>query len=265
MAVGDPPREMGIETELGQSLERARDGQEMLVQLFLAGLRRAHQDIEPDCLLDSERSDAQPPQVAQVRADAEALAEIVGERSQVGSLRATNENAGVRWIEAGQARLLDVDGARLALDLLARPGQLVEALPLDLARRVHRRSLQDEPDEPAQGVAGLVLAQVPHRPGLQDPPRCVLRVGDLAEPDGGLVLLLAVSDEPGHLGRLADADGQDARAGGIERPGVPAALDLEEALHPADHVERGGPARLVHDHHARRLRHARAPLPPRSR
>src|SRR5205085_10677498 len=122
-----------------------------------------------DCLFDSERSDAQPPQVAQVHADPEALAEIVGERAQVGSLRATNENARVRWIEAGQARLLDVDGGRLAFDLLARPGQLVESLPLDLARRVHRRSLQDDPDEPAQCVAGLVLAQDRNRPGLEDP------------------------------------------------------------------------------------------------
>ena len=156
-------------------------------------------------------------------------------------------------------------GARFPLHFLARAGKLVEPPPIDLARRVHRRRLQDQTHEFAEHFAGAVLAQALDRPGLEDLPRGVLRIGDLPEADRRLVLLLAVGDEPGHLGRLADADGQDPGGGGIERAGVPAALDLEEALQPADHVEGGRPARLVDDHHARGLRHARAPLPPRSR
>src|SRR5207302_9446996 len=112
-----------------------------------------------DRLVDAEGPRPHARGLAQLAAAAELVAQVVGQRAQVGPLRTADEDAHVEQRalgrlhpgpERGQPRLVDVDLARGALDLLAGAGQFVEPLAVDLARRIHRRRLLDEADEAAQ-------------------------------------------------------------------------------------------------------------------
>src|SRR5438445_750784 len=159
VAVRHAARELRVEAQLGQPLQGAIERLQVARQLVASLLRRGHQLVHADRLVDPERSDAYPSQLAQVGAAAEPGAEIVRQRTQVRPLGAADEDAAVGRLEERHARLVHVHRARHALHLLARSRQLVQALSLDLARRVHRRRLLDEAHEREQRLADPVLGQ----------------------------------------------------------------------------------------------------------
>src|SRR5207302_817657 len=82
VAVGDPPRQLRIEAQLGEALESAGDGQQVALQLLPVAFGGCHQDVETDGLLDSERSHPQAAQIAQMRAGPETLPQIVRQGAQ---------------------------------------------------------------------------------------------------------------------------------------------------------------------------------------
>ena len=147
--------------------------------------------------------------------------------------------------EAGQLGAHDQGGARLALDLLPAPGQVVEMLALVANRGVHRRDLGDLADELAERGPHLLSVQPSGVAARDDGALGVEGLGALAEPDGaavGLGLAVEVVDEPGGA---SQADGEQALGHGVEGAGV---ADPPLTVDPADlpdAVEGGLPHLLV--------------------
>ena len=109
-------------------------------------------------------------------AAAERRADIVAEGADIRPLRAADAQniVPVRLAEHGE--LLDRDRARLARDLAAAAGDLIELFAVDLERRIHRRHLHDIPAKLRQHrlklcAADRTLRAAEHRAGR------ILRVG----------------------------------------------------------------------------------------
>ena len=136
--------------------------------------------------------------------------------------------------------------ARLPRNFLPGARQLVELLPADLDRGIHRRHLllraekarQDSRQRLRGNVCGLL---VQHRAGD------VLRVGHDAGTQRGKVGLVRVLKKFHRARRTAQKDRQDARGHGVERAAVPNAFFVENAAQLGDHILRGPSGGLVHD------------------
>ena len=113
------------------------------------------------------------------------------------------------------------DLARLALDRLAATRQLVQALAFELQRRMHRRHLLLLAQERRQhGIDGAIV-QRRHRGALDHLRFAVTRLGALAELHEHAVGLAGVQQPTAHLGRLPEADRQQAGRERIEAAGMP--------------------------------------------
>ena len=143
--------------------------------------------------------------------------------------------------------------ARLAHDLDALPGQLVEAAAAVVDGRVHRRHLLDA----AQEAAGR---RPPPAPGRRPPTGASATTRPLRSPVSVVTpsrrvatYSLSWSARYGHqLGRLAEQHRQHAGGVGVEGAGVADTLEPEPAPDEGDGVERGDPGRLVDDQDAGR-------------
>src|SRR5262245_1769600 len=155
----------------------------------------------------------------------------------------------------GRPRARDVlDGDRpddhlagRSLDLDALAGQLVQAAPLVVDRRIHRRHLFDAADE---GTAHLFEARhrdLRDRSLDHDAAAHVARIRRQPKPDRREILLVLLDQVRRELRRLADEDRQHAGRVGIERAGVPDTADAQTTARDRDDVERGHPRPLVDD------------------
>ncbi len=103
-----------------------------------------HEGVDELGLGLGERADRGAPQGSQVRSASEGVAEVGSERAHVGARRALDLDA----VDERIGRRLDVESVdghrpRRTLDLDALPGELVQAAPVDLEGRHHRRHLHD--------------------------------------------------------------------------------------------------------------------------
>ena len=215
------------------------------------GLDRAEQHalVGRRGLLDRERPDCGPAQVAQVGATAEEVAEVGGERAHVGPARADDLDrqngriGGRRHVEA-----IDRHGPRRPFDLDALAGQLVQAAPLDPDGRDHRRDLIDVTGEVlGHDTPGVVDAHPGHVVGRHDGTVGIERVGLDTEHDLAGVPLATVADVAHQPGHGADADDEDTRRARVERAGVADAPLAEASPEHADDVVAGDTGRLVDD------------------
>ena len=178
----------------------------------------------------------------------------MAERADVGPLGA--HHAQGKFVRCGllqQLQLVNGDGARLALHGLALPREIIELLPVDLERGVHRRELQKLAGKVLQRRAHLVRAdgdrmRFQHRAGR------ILRVGDRAELQNGAVFLSPVFGKLHRLGRAAHKHGQDAGRHGVERSRVTDALFAQDAAQLGAHVHARPACRLVDNDDAVRHR-----------
>ena len=190
----------------------------------------------------------------EVAAAAELRADVVAERADVGALGAADGEARVGDAELVDAEGEDVDEARLALDLLALAGHLVERDAVDLDRGDHRRNLEDvagevgrdERFEPLARDAGGVAAG-------DDLASDVLRVRGCAEAERALVGLVARHGGGGELRAAADEEDQKAGRLRVERASVADLLEPEHPSHRDDDVARGDAGGLVDEQDAVRI------------
>ena len=172
----------------------------------------------------------------------------------IGPLGAADGEARVGDAELVDAEGEDVDEARLARDLLAAAGLLVERDAVDLDRGDHGRRLEDvagevggdERLEPLARDAGGVAAG-------DDLSFGVLRGRGGAESERSLVGLVARHGRAGELGAAPDEEDQEARRLRVERAAVADLLQPEHAAHRDDDVARRHAGGLVDEQDAVRV------------
>ena len=181
-----------------------------------------------------------------------ARAEVGGERPDVGAAPALDPQRR-EWIlprcEPLDLDPVDVHTSRRALDLLAPPGEIVEAAAVDLDRRHHRGDLVDVADECRRGALDL-FPRDRHRPPIEDLTRRVERARGDAERDLAPVLLARFLEEAQEPRAAPEPDEQHAGRVGIERAGVadaPLPVDPAQLRHD---VVRRPPRGLVDDDEA---------------
>src|SRR3972149_5459193 len=103
-----------------------------------------------DCLLDGEGAGLHPAECGQVCSGGERLAQVVGQRANVGAGRAFHRQPQVRRLVALDLDLIDGDRARLQVEFLALAGQLIGLAPLQLDRTVWWWDLLDFPAKGGQ-------------------------------------------------------------------------------------------------------------------
>src|SRR5207249_177551 len=103
---------------------------------------------------------------------------------------------------------------------LTGPGPFVEAPPVHLDRRDHRRDLGDRAQEPGQHRLQALPVQVGHGPAVGLGAGGVEGVGGHAEGDLAPVDLAGLGEEAQEAGGPAEADEEDTGGVGVERPGV---------------------------------------------
>ena len=132
--------------------------------------------------------------------------------------QATSKSAWSRVGHGRAARSASIDDpARLQLDRLAGPRQVVGALAVDLERREGRRHLLDLADEGRQGAADRRVASGRTSLVAVTSPSASSVARASPEAQREAVVLAAVHDEGHGLGRLAQRDRQHAGGQRIER------------------------------------------------
>src|SRR6266850_1063623 len=200
-------------------------------------------------------------------ADAQGRAEVGGQDSDVRSLAADHPQGDARPVELLDRDRADEDLAGRALHLDAGARQLVEASPLVVDRRVHRRHLVDAADQPPAGVVETIARDLVHRRFGEDSTAHVVGVRRQPEADGREVFLLVVDEVRRQLGRLTHEHRQDPGGVRVERAGVADPSDAEPAPDDRDDVEGGRAGALVDDEDtgARGLARHDTGLPSRAR
>src|SRR5581483_4818626 len=142
-AVGDRPGGLAVDLDPAQVAHGLGQRQERLIGVLGDLLQRPG-------LLDGEGPHPEAPQPGQVGAAPEGFAEVGGQAADVGTAAALDQQlrpgelAGREGLD-GDA--LDVHRPGGPFDDLTLAGQLVQAAPLDLDRRHHRRDLLDGAEE----------------------------------------------------------------------------------------------------------------------
>jgi hypothetical protein len=137
------------------------------------------------------------------------------------------------------------DRTRLTLDDHALVSQLVQALPLHLDRREHRRHLLDLTSETCQGRLDARLVEQPDLARLDNLAFGVAGGGRHSEPERRLVALVRVEEITGNLGRLTEADRQEAAGEPVQAPCVPGLACTVQALDALEHLVGAHLDRLV--------------------
>src|SRR5437588_876756 len=184
------------------------------------------------------------PQRTQVRHRAESLAEILGQRPDIGSLAAAHANLQQRGPQGDFFQFKDLHPARCALDALAAPRELVERNAASLERRMHRRHLLYRSAKTLQDREDLRLGNL-YRLGFQHLALGVGGGGTLAELDRGEVFLVGVEQRAGELGGLSEKNQQQARGERIEGSGMAGLPRAVEPLHLLQRRVGAHPERLV--------------------
>ena len=155
--------------------------------------------------LQGELAAAGAGKLCQVSTAAEFLAQVVGQRADVGAGRALYLHREEGVIPLQKLQAVNLHPARLAGDFLALPGQLVEALSPYLDGRIHRRHLLDDAPELLQGFFDFFTGYFHLRHRAHNPALGIVGVGAYPQADYGPVGFGALHQEPGHPGGLAHA------------------------------------------------------------
>ncbi len=200
----------------------------------------------------TERADACPAQVVEVRAAPERPPEVVRQDAHVGARGALDErpvHARARRV-GRRVEAVDRDRPRLALHLDALAGQLVEPASPHLHRGDHGGHLLDLPRQRGGGRLHVRWAHAVHVERRRHLARRIERRGRGPEDDVGRVRLGQHGQEAHQARGAAEPDQQDPGGIGVEGAGMADPALPEDAAAARHHVVRGPAGRLVDDHQA---------------
>ena len=235
------------ETDLGQRGQHRVHGLKH-ASARLGGRQRLD-PVEGHGLFHAEPAHRQAPELGDVRAAAERLADVVRQTANIGALGAGDLDLDPVAREVQQPDRVQGHPARLALDLDAGAGKLVERLALVLEGRIHRRHLLDLALETAQRLLDLAPADG-HGTMLRRLALAVIRRRALPETKHRPVALVGVEQELRELGGLAEGERQQAGGDGIEAAGMAGLAGIQQALGNLQRRVRGHASRLVEQQHA---------------
>ncbi len=209
-----------------------------------------------------ERADRGAPEPRQVGAAAERRADVGGQHADVGPAADDGDEVDVVIAAIDGFEPVDADRPRRRVEDLAAAGGVVELAAADLHRAERRRRLLRRADlRRHRGRDRLVRHLDRARPrhlavGIE-------RRGLDPEPEGPLVGLRGLTEEPQQARGPSHADHEQARGHRIERAGVPDLPRAERSADRIDRIVRGHARRLVHEDHAlgRAAAHATAGWP----
>ena len=177
-----------------------------------------------------------PAQRGEMRAAPERLADVLGEHANVGALAALDRDDGVGWLPVDEVERVHDDRARRCAARPRRRARSVQRPAVELERRVAsaasaragRRSAPASPrDRPARNSTGRVARTSPSAsPVVVVAPKRIVAT----------IALRRVEQALRELGRLAEAQRQQARRERIERAGV---AGLLRAIQPPRPLQRG--------------------------
>ena len=180
----------------------------------------------------------------------ERSAEVAGEGTDVGALRAADAEVDVRQLEAGDLELVNSNVLGGEGGLVTAAGDEVGALALVFHGGEHRRHLLDVARERSDGLLGHLAGDMLVRVSGVDGLLQVETRGRRAHAEGARVGLLLRLQGVHLLGHLAHADNQQPRGQWVQRAGM-AHLHVvtgnfrRHLAHLAHHIERGAVVRLV--------------------
>ena len=196
-----------------------------------------------------EPGDHLPAERGEMGRGAEPLAEVAGERPDVGSGTRLAPDFGVPTPKSEKVEALDPDRNRRQLRRLAGPRQPVGASPADPLGRVRRRALEDDAEESAERRPYIGLGGNGSR-GADRVPRPVVGVGRLTEPDHGPVALRSRRHEAHEPGRPTHAHRKQPGCERVQRAHVTDARAAEQSADPSHDPEGSDPLGLVHEENA---------------
>src|SRR5688572_20033816 len=244
LAVGDPALLLRIGADL---LERHRDGVEGDERGRVGVGSESALDLRGlDRLVHVEAPDLNAAQAGEMGDGAQAVAELVRERSGVGAGSASQaEPEAVARELAGRLEGPDMDRLGLLGNRLSAAGELVELHAADLGRAVRRRGLVEIALELLHRLGHPLGGEAFRRRLLGHRPRRVVGVGGLTEADVALVHLGRADEKPREAGAPAEREQEKAGSVGIERAAVADLFLPDAATHLLHHVVRGATAFLV--------------------
>src|SRR5262245_8312308 len=198
-------------------------------------------------VLEAKGADTAAHEILDRAAAAERRTDVGREHPYVCSLATDDADGGPRAGDFLDGDRPDSHLARRALDLDALAGQLVQATPVVVNRRIHRWHLLDAADE---GTAHRFEARhrdLEARSLRHDPTAHLVRIRRQAEPDRREIFLVLIDQVRRELCRFADEDRQHAGRVGIECAGVADAANAQTTARERDDVERGRAGPLVDD------------------
>ena len=189
----------------------------------------------------------QPPQLAQMRAAAHRLPQIVRDRPHVRPARAARQHFRFVARNVAQRQLVNLHRHRRQLPgrFLAR--HLVSALTLNFLGRDRRRSLQTFAEKRRQLLLKHRAVEHDVHRRRSRHARTIVAIRRKTEPDARLVNLFVAGVELRQARGPPDHQRQHAGRDGIERAQMPHFARSGDAPHAAHHVVGGPASRLVND------------------
>ena len=200
-----------------------------------AVFRKRLNATDPDRILDREAAGADPAKRGHTAAAAERRADIMAEGADIGAFGAADVQKDVVPFPAEEPELMDHDPSRLALQLAALAGDLIELFPMHLDRGIHGRDLPLLARKAAEHPLKRLVAHIDgtsfdHVAGR------ILRIGRQSQAERceiALFIALGKGDRPC---RASDKDDQKPGRHRVERPGMADAALVEDPLELDDDV-----------------------------
>ncbi len=163
-----------------------------------------------------------------MRAAAQRLAQVAGQAADIGAGAAGHVQAQALAVVGEHVDGVDLDLALRRLDCLAAARLGIQRLAALLQRRIDRRALANASAQRRQRRLQGRRIDRRHRPGTQHRAVGVVAVGAHPEYDLGFIGLSRAQQQPGQLGRLAEAQRQQAGGQRIQATGMAALLGTEQ-------------------------------------
>ena len=199
-----------------------------------------------------------PAQRRQVAADAQGIAQVPGQRTDVGARGALHRHLHVHHgpalfrLDAMDVEAVDGHGPGRELDVLAGADAGVGAFAVDLDGADAAGHLLDLARQGGHPGADGVVGQVRGAGAADDVSLGVVRDRGFTQPDGRRVGLGGAHDVGEQPRRLVDSDHEHAGGHGIQRSGMAHFPGTGDPPHPANHIVAGPSLRLVHYYQSRK-------------
>ncbi len=257
-AAEETPGILAVQRDRRMTEQQGLHGLETTQPLVFA---HGFQGVERHRVPDIETAGGGSTQRAQVGATTQRLADVFGQRPDVGSLAAGHShfNSRLRFFHKvkSQIQLMNHDLAGVPLDLHAGAGVFVQCLAVLLQCAVHRRHLPDRSCE-TQGHGGQIGRRDLDRSLPHDFALGIAGAGLDAQLGDRFIGLVRIQVQLTELGGSTEAQRQDTGGQRIERAGMACLLGAQQPFGLLQGLVAGETQRLVEQQHPMH----RAPLHP---